>query len=91
MSLEEEIVFENNTANIGACIKYENLAPNVTNYNLLSFANNTAEYYGSKFSSGYPTKIKFISEKLDNSISYEVVNDSILEEEYWLFNDIASG
>ena len=90
MSLEEEIIFENNSAKIGGCIKYENLAPNVTNYNLLSFANNTAEYYGSKFSSGYPAKIKFISEKLDNLTSYEFINSSF-GKEYWLFNDIASG
>ena len=66
LTLEEEIEFSNNSATIGGCIKYENLAPNVTNYNFITFANNSAEYYGSKFSSGYPAKIKFLNDTLEN-------------------------
>lgn len=55
-----------NKAKIGACVKYENLAPYVDDNSVLVFINNTAEYYGSKFSSGYPAKIRFLNKSLSN-------------------------
>lgn len=57
LSLYGSVSFIENAAKIGGCIKYENLAPYVNEPNQLVFTKNTAEYFGSKFSSGYPVKI----------------------------------
>ena len=71
-------------------MKYENLAPYVEDNNYVVFTNNTAEYYGSKFSSGYPAKIKFLNESFSNDTEFQTANDSNDEVIYTLTN-LASG
>ena len=49
------------------------------------FVNNKAEYFGSKFSSGYPTEIKLFKELLEGEAKFIMENDKLV------LNEIASG
>ena len=57
------------------------MSPYIDKYDTLVFENNTAEYYGSKISSGYPAKIKLLNESLENITYVETINSNA-EEEY---------
>lgn len=71
MTLKENIGFVNNSAVIGGCIYYKELYPEVLNASSLYFKGNTAKYFGAKFSSGYPYKLKVLNDFLKNTTAVD--------------------